>query len=72
MTQVTAFHISPSYSRIRFNMSELIDNRAQRVRALKTIIKALHAGAPQDEVGKASKTWFARSTTRKSWKWSSN
>jgi DUF438 domain-containing protein len=31
-------------------MSELIDNRAQRVRTLKTIIKTLHAGAPQDEV----------------------
>jgi DUF438 domain-containing protein len=31
-------------------MSELIDNRAQRVRTLKTIIKSLHAGAPQDEV----------------------
>lgn len=31
-------------------MSELIDNRAQRVRTLKTIIKDLHAGAPQDAV----------------------
>ena len=31
-------------------MSELIDNRAQRVRTLKGIIKSLHAGAPQNEV----------------------
>ena len=31
-------------------MSELIDNRAQRVRTLKAIIRDLHAGAPQDEV----------------------
>ena len=31
-------------------MSELIDNRAQRVRQLKQIIKHLHAGRPADEV----------------------
>lgn len=31
-------------------MSELIDNRAQRVRTLRGIIKKLHGGAPQDEV----------------------
>jgi uncharacterized protein len=31
-------------------MSELIDNRTQRVRTLKTIIKNLNAGAPQDEI----------------------
>ena len=31
-------------------MSELIDNRAQRVRALKGIIKRLHAGEEPDEV----------------------
>ena len=31
-------------------MSELIDNRAQRVRTLKGIIKRLHAGENPDEV----------------------
>lgn len=31
-------------------MSELIDNRAQRVRQLKSIIKHLHAGKPAEEV----------------------
>src|ERR1700693_2997659 len=31
-------------------MSELIDNRAQRVRTLKGIIKRLHAGEAPDEV----------------------
>ncbi|MGA2990480.1 MAG: DUF438 domain-containing protein [Candidatus Korobacteraceae bacterium] len=31
-------------------MSELIDNRAQRVRALKDIIKHLHSGAPAEQV----------------------
>jgi DUF438 domain-containing protein len=31
-------------------MSELIDNREQRVRTLKGIIKRLHAGAAPDEV----------------------
>jgi DUF438 domain-containing protein len=31
-------------------MSELIDNRTQRVRTLKTIIKRLHGGAAPDEV----------------------
>ena len=36
-------------------MSELIDNRAQRVRTLKTIIKSLHAGASQDEVRQSLK-----------------
>src|SRR6516225_4651105 len=36
-------------------MSELIDNRTQRVRALKTIIKTLHAGAPQEEVRQSLK-----------------
>src|SRR5215468_4622074 len=36
-------------------MSELIDNRAQRVRTLKTIIKTLHGGAPQDEVRRSLK-----------------
>jgi DUF438 domain-containing protein len=36
-------------------MSELIDNRAQRVRILKGIIKSLHAGAPQEEVRQSLK-----------------
>jgi uncharacterized protein len=36
-------------------MSELIDNRAQRVRTLKGIIEKLHAGAPQDEVRRSLK-----------------
>jgi DUF438 domain-containing protein len=36
-------------------MSELIDNRAQRTRTLKTIIKNLHAGAPQDEIRQSLK-----------------
>ena len=31
-------------------MSELIDNRAQRVRTLKGIIKRLHTGEAPDEV----------------------
>ena len=31
-------------------MSELIDNRAERIRQLKTIIKDLHAGVPEAEV----------------------
>jgi DUF438 domain-containing protein len=41
-------------------MSELIDNRTQRVRALKTIIKTLHAGAPQDEVRQSLKDLVCR------------
>lgn len=36
-------------------MSELIDNRTQRVRTLKAIIKNLHAGAPEDEVRQSLK-----------------
>ena len=36
-------------------MSELIDDRAQRVRTLKGIIQKLHAGAPQDEVRQSLK-----------------
>ena len=36
-------------------MSELIDNRVQRIRTLKSIIKELHAGAPPDDVGRRLK-----------------
>jgi len=36
-------------------MSELIENRAQRVGTLKGIIKRLHAGAPQDDVRQSLK-----------------
>src|SRR5215467_7784980 len=31
-------------------MSELIDNRAERIRTLKGIIKRLHTGVPEEEV----------------------
>jgi uncharacterized protein len=41
-------------------MSELIDNRAQRVRTLKGIIKGLHAGAPQDELRQSLKELVGR------------
>jgi DUF438 domain-containing protein len=41
-------------------MSQLIDIRAQRVRTLKTIIKNLHAGAPQDEVRQSLKDLVCR------------
>jgi len=33
-------------------MSELIDNRAERIRQLQTIIKDLHAGVPEADVRK--------------------
>jgi len=36
-------------------MSELIDNRAERIRQLKTIIKDLHAGVPEADVRKRLK-----------------
>jgi len=36
-------------------MSEIIDNRTQRVRTLKSIIKNLHAGTPQEEVRQSLK-----------------
>src|SRR5215472_1330533 len=36
-------------------MSELIDNRAHRIRTLKGIITSLHAGTPQDEVRQSLK-----------------
>ncbi len=41
-------------------MSELIDNRTERVRTLKAIIKDLHAGAPQDEVRQSLKELVCR------------
>jgi DUF438 domain-containing protein len=37
-------------------MSELIDNRAHRVRTLKEIIKKLHSGVPADQVKDRMKT----------------
>jgi DUF438 domain-containing protein len=60
VTQVTGFPTSASYSQIRTDMSEIIDNRAQRVRTLKTIIVSLHAGAPQDEVRQSLKDLVCR------------
>ena len=41
-------------------MSEWIDNRAQRVRTLKGIVRSLHAGAPRDEVRRRLKELVAR------------
>jgi len=40
-------------------MSELIDNRTQRVQTLKRIIKSLHAGVPQDQVRQTLKDLVA-------------
>ncbi|HXS94706.1 MAG TPA: DUF438 domain-containing protein [Candidatus Limnocylindrales bacterium] len=41
-------------------MSELIDNRTQRVQTLKGIIKSLHAGVPQDQVRQTLKDLVAK------------
>ena len=50
-------------------MSEVIDNKANRIRVLKDIIKHLHAGIPpskySDKCGKSS----GRPTLLKSWPW---
>ena len=41
-------------------MSELIENRPQRVKVLKGIIQSLHAGTPQDEVRQSLKELVCR------------
>ena len=51
-------------------MSELIDNRAQRVRALKDIIKHLHSGAPADQVKRPVAADREADRCRQSWRWS--
>ncbi len=51
-------------------MSEVIDNKANRIRVLKDIIKHLHAGNPPEQVQRQMREIVSgKLTPPKSWPW---
>ncbi len=53
-------------------MSEVIDNKANRVRILKDIIKHLHAGNPPEQVREQMREIVRQTDTPKSLPWTAD